>query len=180
MMPHFQVVEAKIHHCGKMVRRLRSEHARAIAGLGVDPHLELINIYSVSAFKRAWLIDGELAALGGVSGALISPYGYVWLALSNLALRYPLAVIKEARRQLDQIMLVKRELATTVIGDDVVAQRFAIFLGFHVEHGGRGSPALSRFLRRDFSSYLGENADLRKPYGNGYIFQMGYHKDEAA
>jgi hypothetical protein len=35
-------------------------------------------------------------------------------------------------------------------------------------------------LRRDFSSYLGENADLRKPYGNGYIFQMGYHKDEAA
>lgn len=179
-MPHFQIIEAKMHHCGKMVRRLRNEHARAIAGLGADAHLELTSIYFASAYRRAWLIDGELAALGGVSGSLLSPYGYVWLALSNLTLKYPIAIIKEARRQLDQLMLVKRELATTVIGDDVAAQRFAIFLGFHVEHNGRGSPALSRFSRRDLGSYLGENADLRKPYGNGYIFQMGYHREEAA
>jgi hypothetical protein len=171
-MPHFEIIEAKMHHCGKMVRRLRSEHARLIGELGVDPHRELTNILYASSYRRAWLIDGELAALGGVAGALASPHGYVWLAVSELALKYPLAMVKEARRQLETIMTTRSRLTTILIGNDAAARRFAIFLGFRVSSKG-GGVTLSRLARRDVD-LLTNTVDVWRPYGRGHVIDMHY------
>lgn len=170
-MPDFQIIEAKMHHCGKMVRRLRSEHARLIGELGVDPHRELTNIFYASSYRRAWLIDGELAALGGVAGAMASPNGYVWLAVSELALKYPVAMVKEARRQLEQILTTRSRLTTILIGDDAAARRFAIFLGFRV--ASKGGATLSRLARRDVD-LLSNTVDVWRPYGRGHVIDMHY------
>jgi hypothetical protein len=78
-MTRFQVIEAKEHHCGQIVRRLRAEHARAIAGFGVHAHREIRTNFDASAFRRAWLIDGRLAALFGVTGALLG-VARLWVA----------------------------------------------------------------------------------------------------
>lgn len=178
-MPTFQIIEAKPYHCGQMVRALRYEHQSALMLLGVDSHRELRALFDQSAFRKAWLIDGKLAALGGVSGMQLSAIGFVWLCLSEQARKYPVAIIKEARRQLDQIMIVKRELATTIISGDVSARRLAIFLGFHVAHEGPGSQAHSRFARRYLARHVETNADLRIPFGQGYVIPMGFHKEDA-
>lgn len=176
-MTEFRVVEAKPFHCGRMCRILRTEHHEALAMIGADIHRELRAAFDASCIRKAWLIDGELAALGGISGSALDAAGYVWLALSKKATHYPVALLKEAKRQLAEVMRTKRELATTIIPTDEAALRLAVFLGFHVAHEGRGQPAFSRFSRRDLAAFICENPDLRIPVGRSYVTPMGYHAE---
>lgn len=180
MSGQFEVVEGREFHCGQILRRLRQEHLEAIERVGASGHRELRTLFDASYLRKAWMIDGRLAALGGVSGSVLSNYGFVWVALSKDAMKYPVALVKETRRQLDIIMTTKTELVTTIVGGDDAAKRFAIFLGFHCEHQGMGSPAHSRFSRRNLAKYLEITPDLRTPVGNGYIVPMGYHHDHDA
>lgn len=131
-MGRFQIIEAKAHHCGAIIRRLREEHQEAVAWLGINSHREIRDKFDASTFRRAWTIDGRLAGLGGVVGTAISSEGFVWLALTNEASRHPFAVAREARRQLAAIMVTKRALYTNLTPEDKTALRFAMRLGFEV------------------------------------------------
>jgi hypothetical protein len=177
-MPKFEIIEGRPYHCGQIVRRLRAEHRTAM--IGVNAHREISDRFATSSFRRAWLIDGDLCALGGVVGGALSSVGYIWLALSQLALAYPVAVVKEARRQLDEIMATRRELATIIVPDDTAALRFAVFLGFHVADQGLGSQAGTRMERTALRRYLEAAEELRIPMENRQVIPMGYHRAEAA
>lgn len=107
----------------------------------------------MSMFTRAWMIDGELAALGGVTGAKIASTGYIWLALSERATKFPIEVAKEARRQLAHVMLIKHDLVTTIIPEDKASLRFATWLGFTIVDPtpiplGTGRAILIRYHRQ--------------------------------
>jgi hypothetical protein len=174
-MTTFAVTEAKAWHCGTIVRHLRHEHRVAIAVLGLDGHRPLRELFDQSSFRRSWTLNGRLAGVAGITGTLTCSTGFLWFAMTDEATRYPIAVIKEAKRFLDEAMLTKRELATTILGSDEAAKRLAVFLGFHVSHEGLGAPALSRASRRTLSMFLETNPDVRVPIGNGYAIAMGYH-----
>lgn len=128
----FQIIEAKPWHCGAIIRRLREEHQEAVAWLGINSHREIRDKFDASMYRRAWTIDGRLAGLGGVVGTAISAEGFVWLALTNEAARYPIAAGRMVLRQLDEVMAVKRVLHTCLIPEDKSALRFATKLGFEV------------------------------------------------
>ncbi|MEI6282427.1 MAG: hypothetical protein WCP82_06895 [Alphaproteobacteria bacterium] len=167
-----EVIEAKPHHVGKILQRLRAEHLGCLVGSGIERreiHREMRKVFDDSAFRRAWIVDGELAAVGGVTGSLLSPYGFVWLALSQDVIRFPLAIVREARRQLGEIMATKTELATTILADDDVALRFSAFLGFHSKH----SPRLRTW--RDHLRSIQTEAP-RIPVKNGFALAIGYHQ----
>ena len=131
-MSRFEIIEARPFHCGAIVRRLREEHRAAIAGLGINSHRSIRTNFDDSTFRKAWLIDGRLAGLGGVTGPALSSDGLIWLALTEEASRHPFAVAREARRQMDEIMTVKRTLYTCLIPEDKTALRFAMRLGFEI------------------------------------------------
>lgn len=133
-MTDFAIIEAREYHCGQIVRRLREDQRASMIGLGVNPHREIRKNFEASAFRRAWLVDGHLGALFGVTGPLIATNGYCWLALSERGEKYPIEVVKETRRQIAAIMRTKRELITTLLPEDKVAFRFATWLGFEVAH----------------------------------------------
>lgn len=179
-MASFTIIDAKPWHCGQMVRLLRHEHSRALSLLGADAHKELRAMFAASYFRRAWMIDGTLAALGGVAGTALSRDGFLWLALAERARRYPVAIVKEARAQLDRIMTLKRELGTTILGDDAAALRLAVFLGFHVSHAGDGVRAETRLMRRVLMTHAQQEPQCRIPVAAGYVIAMGYHHEEAA
>jgi hypothetical protein len=179
MSARFEVVEAKAWHCGAMARLLRKEHAIVIERAGLNAHRELRACFDQSAFRRVWLIDGRLAALGGVIGTSMNASGMVWLALSQEATRHPIAIVKEARRQLDTLMLTKQEVMTTVVFGDEAARRLAIFLGFHVEHDGMGAPAQSRQSRRMMSQFVEKHEERIVDIGKVRAALMGYHRIEA-
>lgn len=170
-MVEYAVVEAKPWHCGRMSRILRAEHKRAVAATNI--HKEMSSVFGQSYLRRSALVDGRPVAMWGVIGTLVSAEGYVWLALSDEAARYPVAVLREAKRQLAAIMQTKRELATTIDVDDSAARRFAVFFGFHVAHDEGGSPATTKAERRRLLDYLDKREDIR--LGDGKIIPMGLH-----
>ena len=168
-MTEFAIIEAKPWHCGAMSRLLRPEHQRAVAMIGMNSHRELRARFDASSFRKAWLIDGHLAGLGGVTGPTLSAIGMVWLALSDRATAYPLAIIKEAKHQLEEIMTVKRVLFTAILDDDEAAKRFAVFLGFHDDE-----PAISRHGRRTMLRRLEEDDTTRIPIGHSAGIVLTY------
>lgn len=130
-MTRFQVIEAKPHHCGQIIRIIRNEHKMAMAQIGVnDGHGKLRQMFQSSYMRVAWMIDGKLAAIGGVSGTAIGFSGQVWLAVAERAVRFPVEMVKESRRQLARIMEIKDHLVTTIAEDDKTSKRFAEFMGF--------------------------------------------------
>lgn len=134
-MTTFALIEGSAYHCGEMSRKLRREHKRIILGLGVKPHRELRARFDDSIFRKAWLIDGRLAALGGVTGTVLSGNGFIWLAFTEEALSYPIAIVREARAQIEALMATKRELQTLILWEDKISFRFARFLGFETLDG---------------------------------------------
>lgn len=179
-MTAFKIIEARPYHCGQMSRLLRLEQQRAIAVIGMSSHHELRGKYDSSVFRKAWLINGRLAALGGITGSRLSAFGLVWLALSNEAMRYPLAIVKEARRQLAAAMQTKHMLVTSLLDGDEAAMRFAVFMGFVPYDENEVSPAASVHGRRDMKRKIDESGLARAPLGNGFVVTMTYRQHEAA
>ena len=179
-MPTFEIVEAKAWHCGAMSRLLRLEHQKAVAMIGLNSHRELRAAFDDSIFRRAWYVDDHLAALGGVTGPAVSSYGFVWLAFSNSATKYPMAIIKESRRQIAEIMRIKRLLICTIVEGDEASERLAIFLGFvPARSADHVFPASSRFGRKEVARQLKEREEARVPLGTGYVKMMEYRQLEA-
>ncbi len=178
-MPKFEIIPGRLYHCGIMARRARREHLSAVAASGLNAHQELRARFYESAFCKAWLIDGRLAALGGVTGSSMSPYGYVWLAIAETATRYPTAIVREAKKQLEELMETRNQIFTLLVPDDDAAERFAIFLGFQVERFGPGSAAYFKFGRKNLAKFVKSNTDLRVPLGNRYAIPVFYEKEVA-
>jgi hypothetical protein len=178
-MTTFQVIPARAHHCGMMARRLRVDHFLAMARAGLDPHHELRDRFYDSLFCRSWLIDGQIEAMGGVSGPNVAAIGYVWLALSEKAMAYPLAVVREAQRQLDDLMVTKRQLVTMLLNGDDTARRFAVFLGFVPSSGEPGMTGYTRAGRRHVAKFLADMPDIRIPMGNSFAVPVSYTGDFA-
>lgn len=133
-MSRFEVTEAKVWHCGAIIRRLREEHKAAVCWLGLNSHREIRGRFDASvSFRRSFFVDGHLAGLGGVAGPAISSDGVVWLALTEQACRHAYVVAREAKRQIAEIMQVKRTLTTSLIPTDKAALRFALRLGFEMD-----------------------------------------------
>jgi hypothetical protein len=162
-------VEAKPHHCGQAVHRLRPAHRRALALTGRHAHRELRCLFEQSARAYALIADGRLACLWGVQGSLLDPRGYVWMALTETALLYPRQTVREAKRRLLECAAWYHELATTILGEDRAGLSFALALGFHARDD---EPETDR--RRLVAKLLADES-LRIPVGATFVLPLGWH-----
>ncbi len=127
-----ELVEAKAHHCGQIARRLRKDHAAVLAAMGVAAHADLRQRFDASPhFRKAWLVDGKLMAVGGVDGTMASSDGFVWLALAEDAPK--LAAARMILAEFEKLIHVKHRLSTFILRDDAASLRVAHFLGFLTE-----------------------------------------------
>ena len=133
MAHRFEIIPARRSHCGQMARIMRATHREKFLQFGVDPHRRICECFEMSPYCKAWLIDGRLAALGGVEGPIMADSGFVWLVIAQMATKYPIAIIKTARRYLEELMTIKKELLTTVISGDTPALNLAMLLDFHLD-----------------------------------------------
>lgn len=171
----WQVVEAERGHVGVVFSRLRRGHRDCLLGVGLDQRRafrEFRKVFDDSAFRRSWIHHGEVVGIGGVTGSLLSPHGFVWLALTEDVIRFPREIIRESRRQLGEIMKTKTELATTILASDDVALRFCAFLGFHSNHEAAG-----RTWREQLREF--QEKTPRIPVEQGFAIAVGFHKEAA-
>lgn len=110
--------------------------------LGLRTHDGIAVAFAMSADRRAWLIDGRLAALGGVIGTELSSNIALWLAVAEFATRYPIAMMKTAHEWLCRFGENHRTIRTTIVLSDGKSLRFAWKLGFllveKADDGGLG------------------------------------------
>src|SRR5580704_14238562 len=112
-MPRFETIPAKRSHCSQIACLMRDDHREAIIALGLDPYREVVEAFNMTPNPTAWLIDGELAALGGVAGPpLLCPLGLAWLVVAEHTVRFPRALVKEIKRQLDVVQRLHPTLVT--------------------------------------------------------------------
>ena len=162
----YEVVSAKRSDAGMLVRRLREDQKSALAMLGLKPHADLVAAFEQSFVRRAWRIDGRIAAMGGVIGTLMGATGYVWLAMSREGTRHPVAMVKEALRQLAELS-DGRTLHARVPSADPAAVRFALRLGFRADADARegivdmtyGAPCIVFALPRSRTLWLARFMD---------------------
>jgi hypothetical protein len=174
-MTQVEVIDAKLWHVGRIARMLRPEHAAALVRMGINSHRELRATFEASYVRKAMLIDGKLAGIGGIMGPLLSPIGFAWIAISDRATRYPVALVKEVRKHLAEEMKTKAELHTTIMVDDLAARRFAVFLGWHVADEGLGAAAETRPGRRTLHDHIASTPELLVPFRGSHLIKMGYH-----
>lgn len=169
MRPFVEVQDAKPWHCGQALRAMRPDHRRALDKLGAAQHRELRAIFDASIIRNACFADGKLAAVWGVTGTIASNMGYVWLVLTETALKYPIETLRRARQELAKIMETQTELATTVVADDPAAVRFALALGFHAKDWETESN------RKVLAEKMVADETLRLSLGTGFVIPLGYH-----
>lgn len=137
-------IEPKVWHCGQLARTLRAEHREILDHMQVPTHRELRDAFEASSIRRAWLLDGKLAAMAGICGPAITSDGVLWMAVTDEMTKHPIALARRAHRFITDAMRLKRRLSTTVLGGDTAGVAFAYFLGFMVD--GRepinGTPAM--------------------------------------
>lgn len=124
------VKEGRPYHCGQMARTLRHEHRDLLLKMHVPVHRDLTSAYSDSSWSRAFFLEGELMAFGGVTGPALASEGALWLALSQNGITHWQHIARQCLRQIEDVMEIKSHLATIVLKEDMPAIRFAYFIGF--------------------------------------------------
>jgi hypothetical protein len=176
---HLDLIPVQPRHCGQIVRRLRAAHQAAIGAARMNLHRELRLRLSQSYYARALLIDGELVGLGGLAGTMLDPTAFAWIVLTEEAKRHSLRIVRLLRRELDAVMVHKRELAALLVPADHEAVRLAVFLGFHVRDQGLGSVATCKRERIALRRYLESEIELRVRFQGLDMIPVGYHQEAA-
>lgn len=124
-------IEAKRFHCGRLARTMRHEHAAIIeANPHIKAHRNIVQFFDQSSLVQAWAIDGEIAALAGVTGSMMDSGGIAWLILSQKAEGHPVAVGREAIKFMKRVQITKRDISMVLLADDKRSIQFAYFLDF--------------------------------------------------
>lgn len=173
-----EISEAKAWHVGAILRRMRVDHEAAMRQMNVNLHHELRAKFLCSYYRRAGFIDGELAAVWGVEGTSLSAEGLPWLVLSQYAVKFPVAVLRYARKEIAYLARTKVRLVTTVVPSDEAAQRLVAFLGFEAPDGFGDGPAFSRSSRNDLLDHLRSNPDLLVSAGSAQQIGVIWRRQE--
>jgi hypothetical protein len=134
-MARFKVTTAKRSDCGQIACLMRYDHREAVIALGLDPYHEVVEAFDETPHPMAWMIDGELGAVGGAAGPPgLCPIAITWVVIAEHATRFPRALVREIKHQLDIAHEVYPLLVSPLCPADKKSLRFAAFLGFAVEH----------------------------------------------
>jgi hypothetical protein len=174
-----EIVEAKIHHCGLMGRRMRKVHRNILESGGLSPYRELMLMFGQSSFCRSAFFDGRIVAMGGITGSILATHSVAWLVLAEEFRNRPVTIVQHARRFLKQQMQTRSALAATILLEDDAALRFAVYLGFHVfrDDDGDGAPATNHRSRARLAHYVKSKRDIHIRVGPISVIPlaMGVH-----
>ncbi len=127
---------------------LRAGDRAEIQVMGRDPRRALRFAYRVSLMPpRVATVDGQVAAMWGLGGDLISDVGEPWLLTGHAADRVPFAFVRIAKAELAAMLAVKPRLENYVAADYAKAVRLLEGLGFHLDAPAPIGPRGALFRR---------------------------------
>jgi len=129
-MSRYEIIPATLEHMRLMTRIMREADRAEVEGAGQIPRHLLNLLYRNSTHRYAALVDGDLAVVWGVTGAILADEGMAWLFSAPAIERIPISFFKEARRWLHEMMKTKRKIWSSVAVFHHQSIRFYTMLGF--------------------------------------------------
>ena len=129
-----EVVDCLPVHIREISTRLRALDAAEIQAAGMEPKAALWRSWKRSHYRRAFLVNGMVGAVGGCKGKLLDAVGEPWLLTSPEVEGAKLSFVKEARRELNSVLSVHSVLRNYVMARYTRAIGLLGFLGFAIGH----------------------------------------------
>lgn len=126
------IIDAELNHLTPIWMNMAKDDWRECLDLGVRPRDGLRRSFLNSVWAKTLLIDGRVAAIWGVCGALLGPRGVPWLITTPAVRRAPIACIKLARAEMRRALDVYPSLVNFVSARHVRALRTMEAIGFSV------------------------------------------------
>lgn len=131
----YEIVPARLEHVRMMARTMRPLDRAEIEGFGLCVRHTLHWLWRDSPMRRAALVDGEVAAIWGYQGALMSDEVVPWLFTAPAIERAKLAFYREARREIDEMLALHGRLHCHVLAAYKQSVRFFEVMGFKIDAG---------------------------------------------
>ena len=133
-MPDLLLRRAAIADVYALALHLRPGDRAEIAAIGKEPRRVLRQSFRSSLYApRCAMVDGEVAAMWGIGGDILSDIGAPWLMTGTVCDRVPVTFLRVAKAELAAMLAVKRRLENFVAADYSKAIRLLEVLGFTLE-----------------------------------------------
>ena len=116
----------------RLAANLRPQDQAEVVALGIDPKRGIRENFRNAMLRKSYFVDGELAAMTGVCGSLLSDIGYPYLLTTKLVERVPVSFVKLAREGIADMLRHKLRLEAYVAADYTKACRFLAAIGFTI------------------------------------------------
>lgn len=131
-MSLYHVVPASVRHIKPLAETLRPAACETLARFGLDARRGLLTTFRASRYRRTAIIQGRPVAMWGTHGGMLSDHAELWAAFTTEAVRFPLAIVRGARKELAALTEGGIWLYAKVSKDDEKALLFAETVGFRV------------------------------------------------
>ena len=131
-----------------LAARLRPGDRAEIEAVRREPRRVLRASFRASLTPpKVAVVDGEIAAMWGLGGDLLSDHGAPWLMTGTVCDRVPVTFMKVARAELALMLAVKPRLENYVDATYAKAVRLLEALGFHIDAPEPVGPKRAPFRR---------------------------------
>ncbi|HEV2674160.1 MAG TPA: hypothetical protein VGV37_06420 [Aliidongia sp.] len=128
----YLIQPATLAHVRALAPRLREGDRAEVEAVGAKPRHLMHKLWRTSHTRRTAFVDGEIAAMWGCAGTLLSPIGEIWLLTAPPVERVPVAFVKEARRGISEMLETHAILVSGVLASYGRAIRLMEILGFEI------------------------------------------------
>lgn len=128
-----EIVEASLAHMRAVAGRLRvEERLETVAAREVPRHL-MLRLWGDATYRRAGLVEGEVAAVWGCGGTLGSSAADVWLFTTPVIDKIPLRFVREARGQIAEMLKTRHTIYSACLETCERSLRLWQMLGFEAQ-----------------------------------------------
>lgn len=113
-----------------LAANLRDGDRREVEALGLDVRGGIRRCYRDAILRRTYLVDGEVAAMSGLCGAMLGDIGQPYLMTAPAAELVPVSFVKHARNAVNEMLRYRIRLEGVVAADYARACRLLEVLGF--------------------------------------------------
>lgn len=97
-----ECVPGRLRHAAMILPRLRSEERMEMVAFGIEGRRDIPRLVRSSLYCRALFIEGEIAALGGLVGSMLTIEPQAWLLTTATVELHPFAFLRAMLRELDR------------------------------------------------------------------------------
>ena len=132
-MPRVTTRPSVVTDIYRLAATLREADRAEVESLGFTAKDAIRRSYRNAMLRTTYLVDGEIAAMSGLCGALLDDIGAPYLLTAPIAATVPVSFLKCARTAVDRMLLHRSRLEGYVAARYTGACRLIEALGFTLE-----------------------------------------------